>query len=92
MSACEAGKFDLDLLPENGCECATSLSGVERCNGDDEDCDGAIDEDIAGNSCDQNGDGCAMGILTCSEGAGECMGDECPAGEFCNGESCVENP
>jgi hypothetical protein len=91
VTVCDAGKFDVDLLPENGCECTSSPSGVEVCNGDDDDCDGDIDEGIAGNPCDQNGDGCAVGTLTCSEGAGECIDDSCPAGQSCNGESCVDD-
>ena len=88
----QANTYDVDQLPENGCECTAVPGGLEICNGQDEDCDGEIDENLAGSPCDQNGDGCAEGTQTCSGGVGECMGDSCPVGQVCDGESCVDEP
>ncbi len=44
LAACEAGFVDLDLLPQNGCECQVTNGGVEVCDGKDNDCNGQIDE------------------------------------------------
>ena len=70
---------------------------VERCNGDDDDCDGATDE--AGNgsplsqacfdgSADNRGVGeCHDGTQSCTAGEwGTCTGDQLPVGETCNGD------
>lgn len=43
---CEPGTFDANGDPEDGCECTPSSTGIERCNGRDDDCDGRIDEDF----------------------------------------------
>ena len=59
------------------------------CDDLDNDCDGQIDEGLGGAACDDNGDGCAEGTLECSDGAEVCVGDVCPAGESCDGVSCV---
>ncbi|MBM4320134.1 MAG: formylglycine-generating enzyme family protein, partial [Deltaproteobacteria bacterium] len=44
--SCAPGFFDRDGEPANGCEypCVVRGDGVERCNGLDDDCDGAVDE------------------------------------------------
>ena len=46
LIACEDGFFDLNELPEDGCEyaCAPNLPGIEICDGEDNDCDGRVDE------------------------------------------------
>ena len=41
---CQAGFFDADKDPSNGCECTKTNNGVEICDGLDIDCDGVIDE------------------------------------------------
>ena len=45
---CQAGWFDGDGRPETGCEadCEPSNDGVEACDGEDNDCDGFVDEDF----------------------------------------------
>ncbi len=44
FQGCDAGFVDLDGAPETGCEYACVPSGDEVCDGDDDDCDGALDE------------------------------------------------
>jgi len=45
---CEAGHYNLNLEPEDGCEypCLGSVDALEECNGADDDCDGAVDEEF----------------------------------------------
>ena len=49
LEACAPGFFDADGDANNGCEYACTLSngGVELCDGFDNDCDNAIDEDFS---------------------------------------------
>jgi len=44
---CRPGFQDLDGMPDNGCEygCFPTNGGVEQCDGIDNDCDGAVDDD-----------------------------------------------
>ncbi|HVV52194.1 MAG TPA: MopE-related protein, partial [Polyangia bacterium] len=44
--ACEAGFFDADKDPSNGCECQQTNGGVEICDGIDNDCNGIIDDNF----------------------------------------------
>ncbi|MCB9616653.1 MAG: hypothetical protein H6721_15960 [Sandaracinus sp.] len=61
------------------------LPRAEACNGDDDDCDGRIDE-IAGTSCETGQPGaCAMGQLVCTEAGAICSPDATPIDELCNG-------
>lgn len=68
----------------------------ETCNGNDDDCDGMMDEDLAGNTLTQScysgaagtaGVGlCKAGTQTCVAGAfGACGGEVTPVVEACNG-------
>ncbi len=45
IQACDAGYYDADGSPDNGCEysCTPTNNGVEICDGVDNDCDGRID-------------------------------------------------
>ncbi len=65
LFTCVGGWSDIDGLPENGCEvqCVTTNGGVEECDGWDNDCDQAIDEDWRGEfACNDEGEcGCAGG-------------------------------
>ncbi|MEZ4469553.1 MAG: MopE-related protein [bacterium] len=68
------------------------LCSEEKCNGDDDDCDGRIDEGV-GRPCwpfseDVRGVGrCMDGVETCRDGAwvGDCTGAIGPVDEVCNG-------
>ena len=56
---------------------------VERCDGEDNDCDGESDEE---DTCDTGLIGaCAIGLLDCREGAGVCRPVVDPIGEVCDG-------
>ncbi|MEZ4475164.1 MAG: MopE-related protein [bacterium] len=61
---------------------------VERCEGTDEDCDGAIDEDfMVGAACEVGRGACARpGLRACDgDGGGRCVGEAGqPAAEQCN--------
>ena len=66
----------------------TQLTGVESCNGADDDCDGSTDENIAGTcfpngatGCEQQSNGlfaclgvCVTGTLSCTGGMEQCTG------------------
>lgn len=56
---CPQGLWDFDGNPGNGCEYECQLSGEEVCDGEDNDCDGFLDEE----SCD---DGVDCTLDTCN--------------------------
>ncbi len=60
----------------------------EQCNGQDDDCDGTADEDVAGGSCTaDNAEGaCKAGTLSCDKGVSRCQSMAEPAPESCNGQ------
>jgi len=65
------------------CDGATPMA--ETCNDQDDDCDGAVDEDVAPQSCEiTNQFGTCPGQKTCDAGAWTCTGTA-PADETCNG-------
>lgn len=47
VDSCFDGNYDLDGVPDNGCEyvCIVPVPGPEQCNGLDDDCDGLLDSD-----------------------------------------------
>jgi Stigma-specific protein, Stig1/Putative metal-binding motif len=59
----------------------------EQCNGQDDDCDGKADEDVAGASCtaDTAQGACKAGTLTCDQGVPRCQPMAAPTAESCNG-------
>ncbi len=83
VGECRAGFVDLDGMPENGCECR-SAAGGEQCNGVDDDCDGAADEDFDLGADVEHCGGCGMrcalddAIAACAQGM--CVIDGCRDG------------
>ncbi|MDX2018820.1 MAG: MopE-related protein [Deltaproteobacteria bacterium] len=86
IERCTTDHWDLDRDPNNGCEYACALRGVELCNGYDDDCDGVIDNGVtapdncaklgecAGTkpSCDgKSGWVCRYGGLVSTNGSGQ---------------------
>ena len=66
-------------------ECTAMIPQEEICNGDDDDCDGDLDEDTSGTECVVvNQFGTCAGIEECNDGELECVGDD-PAPELCDG-------
>jgi hypothetical protein len=70
----------------------------EICNGDDDDCDGAIDEGYVSTTCVPTGNpgglvytdtfplsACVLGTMVCVSGAEVCQGGTGPGPELCNG-------
>ena len=77
----------------DGCEyrCTTSGTGAEVCDGQDNDCDGMIDNDTTdgGQSCGgmPGGTGeCRQGQVTCVNGTLICLGAGTPGTELCDGK------
>ena len=70
--ACEDGFRDLDEEDANGCEhqCYAFPPSDEQCNGEDDDCDDVVDEDVA-NTDPEIGDSCGSDIGACVAGQGD---------------------
>ena len=86
---CEPGFFDVNMVPDDGCEytCTVADPAVESCNGRDDDCDGTVDEGDPGGgaSCGTAVGACSVGTERCTAGAIQCMGAVTPDTEACNG-------
>ena len=70
------------------CEMASTLPGMEICNGVDDDCNGVIDEQDpqGGGPCVTQTVGvCAEGIWRCTDGQITCVQTHFPAPEICDG-------
>ncbi|MBX3249334.1 MAG: putative metal-binding motif-containing protein [Myxococcales bacterium] len=61
------------------------LPRAETCNGQDDDCDGMVDEDTSGASCGSNIGRCRQGTEVCEAGTLRCQGAIEPRPEMCNG-------
>jgi sulfatase-modifying factor enzyme 1/putative metal-binding protein len=80
VQGCEPGYVNLDgdIFNPNGCEYACSVTGVEICDGQDNDCDGLTDAadpsmaPLLGNPCHFTGP-CAGATATCTGGAWCCQ-------------------
>ncbi len=89
---CAPGFHDVDGVLLNGCEYACTESGIEVCDGVDNDCNGVVDDmpADAGGACNAAPGGVATGacaddgVLVCSLGALVCVGATQPGSETCN--------
>jgi len=78
LARCQPGFSDADARPETGCEapCAPVSPGPEVCDGEDNDCDGLVDDGFAfledGENCGRCGIRCAY-----AHGAGMCVDGLC---------------
>jgi formylglycine-generating enzyme required for sulfatase activity len=67
-------------------ECDAATPKAETCNGKDDDCDTAIDEDLPVEACEvTNAFGACPGVLECQAGVPRCVGPSAVA-ETCNGK------
>ena len=86
MGACRPGFLNVDGDATNGCEYACTAAGAETCNGIDDDCDGAIDEDFNlstdASNCGACGRRCSFAHAAASCVAGECRPGTCAAGFY----------
>ncbi len=87
LGDCAPGFVDADGDPTNGCEYGCTPSGAEVCNGRDDDCDGAVDEDdpALGTPCGSSVGSCERGTTICRFGTLSCSGGRGPSTETCNG-------
>lgn len=71
VGMCDAGYVDLDGQAGNGCEYAcTFMGGVDMtCDGQDDDCDGLMDEDYVPGTC---GQGACVASALCVSGVENC--------------------
>ncbi len=78
---CQAGFFDADKDATNGCECTKTNSGVEICDGLDNDCNGVIDDgfDFMGDvkNCGACNHQCAFPFATATCVSGVCTQGAC---------------
>ncbi len=93
LGACSPGFFNLDGQPDNGCEyaCAPDNPGVELCDGQDNDCDGLVDEAFPtlGGACEEGlGECLRAGNTVCSQDGAATVCDAVaaqPTAELCDG-------
>ena len=91
VGQCEDNFFNINIDPTDGCEYACALLGDETCNGNDDNCDGLIDEAFDFQNDVNNCGGCfARCILpnaTPRCQLGLCRVESCSANtDDCNGE------
>jgi|GEM_PF-682717 len=89
FAGCIAGYYDIDGELLNGCEypCAPATAGVEICDGEDNDCNGFVDDEPVdvGGECGESTGVCEPGTYQCEDGALVCSEGVGPATEVCNG-------
>ncbi len=82
VSECEIGFVDLDDNPNNGCEYECQNTGAERCDGVDNNCDGATDEGFDLTS-DVGNCGSCGNVCVFPNASASCMSSTCTMGT-CN--------
>ncbi|MBL8602325.1 MAG: exo-alpha-sialidase [Myxococcales bacterium] len=91
IGTCRAGFVDLNRDASDGCEWAcgntAGVRGPEVCDGRDNDCNGAIDDNVtgAGQPCGMNRGICRQGTNVCERGTLRCLGAVGAQTELCNG-------
>ncbi len=61
------------------------VATAEICNGEDDNCNGIIDDGLSSAACDGDGDGCMDGLSGCSGGSPTCTDAAPVAGTACDG-------
>ncbi len=94
LMECDLGHINLNGLSQDGCEYACLVDGAERCDLQDNDCDGAVDEDFDLQTdtmnCGRCGEICFFDNATPECFGGECRIESCQAG-FWNLDGDSEN-
>jgi hypothetical protein len=67
------------------CPAVAGTPSAETCNGDDDDCDGLVDDDLGGEPCGSDVGACSSGSTVCVAGELHCVGSVDPIPELCNG-------
>lgn len=85
LGACESMGVTVCDRAELVCDAVPGMAGDEVCNGDDDDCDGEVDEGFELSACVGEINGC--GFVGTSCGGQTCEGEVPPGGspEVCNG-------
>jgi MYXO-CTERM domain-containing protein len=85
---CNVNFFDLNGDPTDGCEygCILSNGGVEKCDGQDNNCNGVVDEGNPGGNvaCGTDTGECTAGLTQCIAGNVACVGSTGPGLEVCD--------
>ncbi len=88
FAGCLPGHYNLDGIEANGCEYACMPTGMETCDGKDNDCNGAVDDGMlpnVGDPCGFSDVGeCMLGARACLNGALACVGNIDPEPELCD--------
>jgi hypothetical protein len=84
---CRDGFIDLDGELLNGCEYECTPTGPELCDGEDNDCNGFVDDDPTdvGEECGSSVGECRTGTVQCVAGAPSCEGAVEPSADVCDG-------
>lgn len=87
IASCNDGVGNCDGDTKNGCEATVP---IETCNGQDDDCDGKVDEEPASSLCPAEGQSCREGACACAPGKSLCkLGTRCvDPGACCDGTDC----